>query len=544
MHFTRGNDVALQVKSPAEARTELSATLDDAAKIGVTAFEPYVKWMLLEPEEGKWDFTYYDMVVDECTKHGMKWTPFLIAGPAYATPKWFKDGKESVFARCLEHGQATRTQSIWNPAMPRRVDSLMGAFAGHFDKSRIQSLLLGVSGDFGESIFTVSGNYWTYIWDGEYHHHPGWWCGDAYAEKDFRAAMKRKYRTVRAMNAAWKSTYASFDAVKPFLPDTAPSRQARLDMVHWYRGSMTRYAEMWLKTAKHYLPHTTVQLCTGGEGVSVHGADFTEQAIMAARNGCGMRITNEASNYGDNFMLTRLVGSACGNLGTYFGYEPAGEVTDNGVAARFYNAVASGASELFVYDSPATGPRSDVYRACTPLLVKRRPDVKVAMFYCKTSEELGVEGFSKGGDDFYTHAADFRDYADFDLLDESLIAKGFLNRYKALVWMDGAVTEAATLKTIQKWIARGGHLYIRVKPEDVQGRPFHLDAAKVPPAETPADWYRAVAGTDATLFPDGRADGLYLATMMDGRRLLFNSTDKTTAFEGAFVAPHSIVDAR
>jgi len=544
MDFTRGNDVWLQVKTREEARAELAPLLDEAKKCGITSFEPYVKWMLLEPEEGKWDFAFYDMQVEECAKRGMKWTPFLIAGPAYATPKWFKESKQSVFAKCLEHGTETRTQSIWNPAMPKRVDAFVKAFARHFDHSLIQSVLLGISGDFGESIFTVEGNYWTYLFDGEYHHHRGWWCGDAYAERSFRDSVRRRYSNVSDLNVAWDTRYTSFDQVKPFLPDKAPSRQARLDLVRWYRNSMTRYAEVWLKTVRKHMPKTEVMLCTGGQGISVHGADFTQQAVAAAKLGCGMRITNEASDYGENFMLTRLVGSACRNLGTYFGYEPASGVSDEGVVGRFYNAVASGADELFVYDSPASGPRGDIYRRCVPFLTKRNPDVKVAMFYCKTSEELGVEGFSKGGDDYYSHCAQFRDYADFDILDETSIAKGWLKRYKALVWMDGAVTENATLKALESWIKSGGQLFLRVPAEEVSGKKWKLKAVEVASGTDADEWFRNVAKAAPDLFPDGKKDGLFLTTLSDGNRLLYNSTGAELTFDSRPVPPHSITETK
>jgi hypothetical protein len=528
MDFTRGNDVGLQVIPLAEARLQLDALLSDAATQKVTAFESYVKWMLLEPEQGRWDFTYYDMVAAESRKHGMKWTPFLIAGPAYATPQWFKESKESVFARCLEHGEDTRTQSIWNPSMPARVDSLMRAFAKHFDHMQMQSLLLGISGDFGESIYTVSGNAWTYRWDGEYHHHRGWWCGDEYAVRDFRAAMRARYRRIGALNAAWGTALGGFDDVRPFLPDAAKTREARLDMARWYRGSMTRYAEMWVKTARKYLPDVQVMLCTGGEGTTVLGADFTEQAEMAAKHGAGMRITNEASDYAQNFMLTRLVGTACRSLGAYFGYEPAGEVTDDGLVARAFNVASSGASEWFTYDAPASGPRAVVYRRLHGLLETRAPLVRVAMFYCKTSESLGVPGFTKGGDDFYAHAAAFRDFSDLDFLDETLVAKGFLNRYKALVWQDGAVTDAHTLKTIEAWVKRGGRLYLNLDPEAVDGTAWSARLRRYPTVHVShradaAAWYAEIAASAPALFPDGKADGVYQTAFEDGGRLVYNA---------------------
>jgi len=219
-------------------------------------------------------------------------------------------------------------------------------------------------------------------------------------------------------------------------------------------------------------------------------------------------------------------------------------VNDTGVVGRFYNAVASGADELFVYDSPASGERGDIYRRCVPWLVKRSPEVKIAMFYCKTSEELGVEGFSKGGDDYYSHCAQFRDYADFDILDETSIAKGWLKRYKALVWMDGAVTENATLKALESWIKDGGKLFLHVKPEDVDGKQRVLKAVGVEQGADADEWFRNVAKNAPEIFPDGEKDGLFLTILSDGNRLLYNSTGAELTFDSRPVPPHSITETK
>lgn len=539
MHFTIGNDVGLQVKTLEEARSKARTIAAGAANARVTAFEPYVKWMLLEPEEGKWDFTYYDMLVSEFRSQGVKWVPFLIAGPAYSTPEWFKKSSESVFARCLEHSEETRTQSIWNPAMPGRVDSLMRAFAGHYSPDNIQMILLGISGDFGESIFTVSGNYWTYIWDGEYHHHAGWWCGDRYAAADFQRAMRAKYRTIDALNRAWSTTLAGFDQVEPFIPDGTHTRHARLDMTRWYRGSMTHYTEMWLQTVRRYFPKTPVTICTGGEGDPALGADFSEQAVAAARNGCGMRITNEASDYARNFVITRWVGSACRNLGAYFGYEPAGEVNDHGIVARIFNAVASGADELFVYDNPPSDERGAIYARYRDLLKKRKPSVPIALFLPKTSQELGLWG------DLYAHAAAFRDYTDFDFIDETLIAHGLLDRYQALVWLDGPVTDDATLRRIGAWTAKGGRLFCRVSPENVDGVQQSESLSKTrsamlkPDTEVTAFFHDIVAAAPSLLV-DGKADHVYWTRFTDGSALVLNYSDTPYQAGAVTVAPWSI----
>jgi len=66
MDFTIGNDVGAQIQTRAQARSWMEGVAEGAAKARVTAFESYVKWMLLEPERGKWDFSYYD-ILDEST---------------------------------------------------------------------------------------------------------------------------------------------------------------------------------------------------------------------------------------------------------------------------------------------------------------------------------------------------------------------------------------------------------------------------------------------------------------------------------------------
>lgn len=567
MHFTIGNDVKFQVQSPEKARAAFERIAAGAAKARVTAFEPYVKWMLLEPDPGQWDFSYYDMQLAIYGQYGIKWVPFLITGPAYATPMWFKESPESLFAVCLEHGKATRSQSIWNPHMRTRVPTVIKQFAAHFPAESIQSLLLGISGDFGETIYTVSGNYWTYIWDGEYHQHLGWWCGDTFARADFVREMRQRYGDVAALNRAWGTRLGRFEEVEPFVPTPEHNRRARLDMIDWYRGSMTDYAAFWLEAVREVMPDVNLLLCTGGSGLPAIGADFSEQAVMAAKYDAGIRITNEASNYAQNYVLTRWVGTACRNLGTYFGYEPAGPVDEHGIVARIYNAVASGADELFVYDNPPQDERGAIYARYRDLLIKRQPRVDVALFLAKTSWDLGLNNA------YFGQGMALRDYVDFDMLDETMLREGFLDRYKVLLWLGGPVTEADDLERITAWVRKGGKLFCAVEPETVEGQPWRdrlaglagvtflerpssqpgKGAADTRPAvesapdrsgEVPADvltaWLEQIARAVPAVFPDGRADGVYCTRMTDGSMLILNFTDQQVERAGLRIGPFAI----
>lgn len=471
MVITAGNDVGWQTVDPADAlrllretgelRRDTAAAEDHWARLGpeyarhgVDAFEPYVKWGILEPREGVWDSEFYDTELALFKAHGLKWVPFLIAGPAYATPPWFKESDESVFAVDLVTGNVSRDQSIWNPFLKPRVRSWLERFFGHYDTADMQAVLLGISGVFGESIYTAGGNAWTHIWDGPYPQHLGWWCGDAYAAADFRAAMEAKYGTIEALNAAWSSGYGGFGELAPFVPHTSLPDRARLDMVRWYMGAMTEFAEWWAMAVREIAPEVPIMMCTGGDAGPELGADMSAQTKAMARHGAGMRITNEASNYGANYHLTRHISSASRLYGTYFGYEPAGEVSTDGIVARVYNAVASGAWELFHYDNPPLGERGERYLRYLDLMTIREPVVDVGLFWSRTSTDLGQ------AHDLSALGAVARDVADLEYIDELMISDGALDGLAYLVWGSGLVTEAETAEAVREAVEAGMALVV------------------------------------------------------------------------------------
>ncbi len=91
--------------------------------LGVTSIESYVTWETVEgKKEGEWDWSRWDEQVRVLKEHGLKWVPFLILGPAYSTPDWFRESSEHYGCRCLEHGIQSKVESLWNPNLPKRID--------------------------------------------------------------------------------------------------------------------------------------------------------------------------------------------------------------------------------------------------------------------------------------------------------------------------------------------------------------------------------------------------------------------------------------
>lgn len=429
-----------------------SAQIDMWEKLGVTSWESYVRWSGFEPELGRWDFSMYDAECDILERHGMKWVPFLLIGMNYATPDWYQKSEKNVNYYCLEHDEQSGVQSIWNPDLTGQVERVIQAFGEHYrERGVIESVLLGITGDFGEAIYPVTGGGWT----GNYHQHPGFWCGDPYARADFRAFLKKRYGDTKGLARAWGGLYRSFDDVDPFLLKDAPSERAWLDFVDWYRGSMNNWIDLWMRETRKAFPDTPIQLCTGGHAPPTHGSHFGEQARLAAKYDGGIRITNEASHYPANFWQTRWIASAGSFYGAPYSFEPAGPVDINGITRRVYGVTASGARGLFeYYPNVFSGKgRTNQFYNRIPFFQPHERLVDVAVLIPDTWLTIGGDEIYPR---FFGQLQPLRDRLDFDFVDERMLERGAAKRYRVLLVLSADIFEAATFKSLQDYTEDGG----------------------------------------------------------------------------------------
>jgi formylglycine-generating enzyme len=461
-------------------------TDDEAARIaalGFTSVEQYVHWGTVENEgEGIFDFSQWDAQVEILKRHGLKWVPFLIAGPAYTLPDWFRDSIGHRGAVCLEHGLPSKIQSIFDRSFDRHVDRYLAAFAARYrDADVLEALLLGITGDFGEAIYPVTGTMWTQVTPGPYHTHPGYWCGDRLATVQFREAILQRYGgNLGRVNAAWDTDFLEpgettmpmleipggidgFRADEPTVagvyPITSPSDRRRwLDFIDWYRGAMNALAELWMQAARRAFPNHPIYLCTGGDAPPWHGADFGDQCRIAAASNGGVRITNEASNYPHNFAITRWVTSAGRYHGAYMGIEPAGGVNEFGVTCRIFNAVTSGAKNLHFYAANIVHHRETVeaWQATFDAIRPHTPVLDVAFYHPDTAIMLR----NVSTHDVFEQVGYLRDLVDIEYVDNDMIEGGILDQFRVLVMACAPVIEQATLDRFTAWHEAGGILVI------------------------------------------------------------------------------------
>ena len=447
---------------------------------GVTSIQTYIFWKEIEKEPEVYDWTRYDDEVKLYQEHGLKWIPFIILGPYYTTPDWVRKATGEKFYRCLEHGRESGAISLWNQALRPLIDRFMATFAAHYlPQDILESVLLGITGDYGEAIYPVFGN-----WPLDYHTHYGFWCGDALAISDYGRFLRERYDDIQQLNTNLHTHFPSFDSIRPVLRKGATEKQWLVQM-EWYRKSMNDYAEFWMKTAKHHFPDVPIYLCTGGRGKNCEGSDFSLQAKTCAPFDARIRITNESSDYFVNFISTRLVASACKFYGISYGFEPCSATTAQGMVARVFNVLSSGAEQLFDYvmnnlEYTETGGFTKkesfaVLEKYQPLLQSGRfanPRVDVAVLIPNTQWTLDGEAYPAP---FIEKTKQLRALIDFDFVDERMVADGALKRYRYLITYFTSIVDGAMITNLVDWVNGGGIFITTGRLETVDGPSEKMD---------------------------------------------------------------------
>ncbi len=446
----------------------MRATLPLVKALGFNAIESYVKWNFVERSPGVFDWSFYDSVVEELERHGLKWFPLLVVGSAYSLPEWFYNSKDFTGFACLEHNITVEIPTIFNENQSKYVRRFLDEFGKHYGgRPSLLGVRLGPSGNYGEAQYPASGN-WGYQGRG-LHTHLGYWAADPDASVAFRGWLKGRYASVKALNQAWGTQYASLEEVNTFHPVHALSPRMRLDFNNWYMDSMTGWCERWAVWAKQAMPRTPIYQSSGGWGAVEIGTDYIKQARSMGRLGGGIRLTNENDSYLNNFCVTRPAASSARFYGAKLGSEPAGYGSARGVMARLYNAIVNGADHLFYYDGNllANDQAIDAWLRHAPLLDRRnKPATGIGVYYPDTPNRLSDEYMRHlNGASFFERAKALRAVADYDFVGEQMILDGALDRYKALVFLTGNVTERAVIEKVGAWLRGGGTVIIAQRPQ-------------------------------------------------------------------------------
>ena len=184
--------------------------------LGCRAMEGRIFGQTIYQPPGQW-FWGYDKEVERSLER---------AGFDYCAEPWVWQPPDWY---ATAHGLGGGPLSIWNPDLDRFNQEVYSGLKENFP-DRIKSICAGIHGDSGEAAFPMglsdsSGRY------------ADFWVGDAFARADFKSGMLKKYGSLDALNAAWRTAFSSeSDIAYPKL-DGSDGRRYVVDFVDWYSNT-------------------------------------------------------------------------------------------------------------------------------------------------------------------------------------------------------------------------------------------------------------------------------------------------------------------
>ncbi len=212
-------------RAPTPARSEWRKDLENIKKWGYNTVKYWVQWRWNEPEEGVYDFSDIDELMDLAHEFGLK---VVINTILEVTPVWF-DKKYPESAMISSRGEVVKGY-----ASPyRQIGGMPGPCFHHEKASELKAKFLA------ECVKRYANHPALYIWDlwnepelteGIYRE-PNVETLLCYCDNSVKAFSKwleKKYGTIENLNEVWGRPYRSFDDVEP-----PKSFGTTADMIDW-----------------------------------------------------------------------------------------------------------------------------------------------------------------------------------------------------------------------------------------------------------------------------------------------------------------------
>lgn len=181
---------------------------------GMDTVRVHATWGTIEPEEGKFDFTYYDHILKTAVKHDLKviFTLYLVC-----TPEWvYEKHPDSRYVSAAgtvwtPHQQSDAATGGWpglcldSEAHRKTIENFIKAFTEHY-KGNSDIIAFDV---FHEPTEEPSQQYYQNEWRELVY------CYCEHSKAKFRQWLKEKYGDLETLNKVWTRQYQNWTQVQP-----------------------------------------------------------------------------------------------------------------------------------------------------------------------------------------------------------------------------------------------------------------------------------------------------------------------------------------
>ncbi len=386
-------------------------------------------------------------------------------------PAWMEASEDFVPYTNLETGETCRQPSGWAEQTMRLVDDGYAGMAKHL-REYVDAVYVTDVAEYGE--LGYPNGYTQWLRD-DPNAKVAWWCGDAHARADFRERMIERYSSLEALNEVWGTQFETPEAITypPMKwlkanPDPraipVPIRRYLLDFITWYQDAASRRMAMFLQIAQRAFPGKPCEIKLGHADESAVMGHSASSACrtLADTSRLSIRSTHASVSY---FHVKRVATPAqFYDLG--FLTEPPGTIEPETMVERIFTDACCGVNAYFDYphNPKSAGAR---YSKNIGLLDQSRAEARVALFFPESDHYLRISQSYPA--ELIAFAQAVRDVADFDVMDERLIADNALSRYNVLVILDHPLIARTTFEGMQTAINSQRNLKIL----QISAKPIH-----------------------------------------------------------------------
>ncbi len=449
---------------------------------GISSVEDYPTLDVLEPVKGRLNLEPYAANAQMCRNLGIA---YAIYPWVHFYPAWVEKEPDFTPYTNLIDGTKCRQPSGWAPATMKLNEHFYGVLGRNFRK-QVAAVYVADCSEYGELGYPNGYTQWL---RGDPNAKKGWWCGDPYALANFRASMFQQFGSIENLGKRWGATfgldrpvtYPPADLLKsnPDPLKLKPSqRRWVLDFIYWYQDAGAWRLQNFIRHAQKAFPDKPCEIKLGhADESAIMGHSYSSACrILSDTPRLAIRSTHAATSY---FHVKRVSTPA-----RFFGFkdfltEPPGDVKPERMAERIFTDACAGVTAYFDYP-PNPKAAAKAFTDNIRLLDGKAALVDVALLFPEADHYLRIDRPYPPG--LFECANVIRDVADFDVIDERLIAAGALGRYAVVVVVGDPMLEEQTCSQLVAAIDGGGLRLIQIIPEKTgraAGRFLRVDGTEV-----------------------------------------------------------------